>query len=65
MTGTEIRWSAERVADEIGLSTSSVYVLLRTGEMRAQKRGRNWLVRPEDVQAWADSQPEHAPLQTT
>ena len=60
---TELRWSAERVAEEIGLSSSTVYKMLRHGAIPAKKAGRNWLVRPEDVSEWADRQPDFTPKQ--
>jgi len=63
MTGTEIRWSAERVAEEIGMSVRSAQELLRLGDIPSQKKGRKYLVKPSDVVAWADRQPAHEPAE--
>lgn len=42
----------EDVANIIGFTPSEVYELLRTGQIKAMKRGKAWRVRPSAIEAF-------------
>lgn len=47
--------SIKDVCRLIGLSRSTVYKVIQSGELRSLKRGRRRLVRTEDLSAWVNS----------
>ncbi|HEX9889632.1 MAG TPA: helix-turn-helix domain-containing protein [Nitriliruptorales bacterium] len=53
--GTQLLTAAE-VADELRVSTMTVYRLIRSGELSAVRVGRNYRVRRHDLDAYLDAQ---------
>lgn len=46
---------AHEVADVLRVSTLSVNRLCHSGELRASKPGKSWLIDPADLQAYLDA----------
>ncbi len=54
------KYTAVEVASRLGMaSASNVHSLCRTGEITAEKEGRSWLIRGEEVIRWRRSAPEN------
>jgi excisionase family DNA binding protein len=53
--GTQLLTAAE-VADELRVSTMTVYRLIRSGELSAVRVGRNYRVRRPDLEAYLQHQ---------
>lgn len=49
-------YTAEQVAQLIGMSDRHVRTMCATEELRAVKIGRVWRIHREDFQAWLDAQ---------
>jgi len=45
-----------QVAELIGIAPNSVRVAILRGNLRAVKHGRDWLIRKEDAEAYADNE---------
>ncbi len=48
--------TAAEVADQLRVSTMTIYRLIRRGELPAVRVGRNYRVRDEDLTAYLDAQ---------
>ncbi|MDX1620272.1 MAG: helix-turn-helix domain-containing protein [Nitriliruptorales bacterium] len=48
--------TAAEVADELRVSTMTVYRLIKSGELAAVRVGRNYRVRRSDLDAYLESQ---------
>jgi excisionase family DNA binding protein len=48
--------TAAEVADDLRVSTMTIYRLIRRGELPAVRVGRNYRVRPADLEAYLSSQ---------
>ena len=48
--------TAAEVADQLRVSTMTIYRLIRSGELPAVRVGRNYRVRDEDLTAYLDAQ---------
>ncbi len=48
--------TAAEVADQLRVSTMTVYRLIRSGELPAVRVGRNYRVRPGDLSAYLEGQ---------
>jgi excisionase family DNA binding protein len=44
-------------ADELGVSRARVLALIRTGRLKAEKMGRDWMIRRRDLAAVRDRKP--------
>lgn len=53
--GTHLLTAGE-VADELRVSTMTVYRLIRSGDLAAVRVGRNYRVRRDDLDAYLDAQ---------
>ena len=53
---TERLLTAAEVADDLRVSTMTVYRLIRRGELPAVRVGRNYRVRVEDLETYLSSQ---------
>lgn len=53
---TETLLTAAEVADQLRVSTMTIYRLIRTGELPAVRVGRNYRVRASDLAAYLESQ---------
>lgn len=53
---TERLLTAAEVAEDLRVSTMTVYRLIRRGELPAVRVGRNYRVRVQDLQAYLDAQ---------
>lgn len=53
--GTRLLTAGE-VAEQLRVSTMTVYRLIKRGELRAVRVGRNYRVREEDLSAYLDAQ---------
>lgn len=48
--------TAAEVADQLRVSTMTIYRLIRSGELPAVRVGRNYRVRQRDLDAYLDAQ---------
>lgn len=48
-------WTAEEVAEFLGLHPQTVYAKSRSGEIPSHKIGRALRFRPSEVQAWVEA----------
>ena len=46
--------SVAEAAAALGVCTDAVYTLVRTGELRAARVGRRWLIPRSELAAWLD-----------
>ena len=46
--------SVAEAASALGVGTDAVYALVRTGELRAARIGRRWLIPRAELAAWLD-----------
>ena len=46
--------TTSQVAKELGVSPRRVQALIKAGRLRAERVGRDWLIRPRDVDAVRD-----------
>lgn len=53
---TETLLTAAEVADQLRVSTMTIYRLIRTGDLPAVRVGRNYRVRARDLAAYLDAQ---------
>lgn len=53
---TETLLTAAEVADQLRVSTMTIYRLIRSGELPAVRVGRNYRVRAGDLSAYLDGQ---------
>lgn len=53
---TETLLTAAEVADQLRVSTMTIYRLIRSGELPAVRVGRNYRVRAGDLAAYLDAQ---------
>ena len=53
---TETLLTAAEVADQLRVSTMTIYRLIRSGELPAVRVGRNYRVRAGDLDAYLDDQ---------
>jgi excisionase family DNA binding protein len=53
---TETLLTAAEVADQLRVSTMTIYRLIRSGELPAVRVGRNYRVRARDLDAYLTSQ---------
>lgn len=56
-------WDVKRLAQHLGVTERTVYNKLRSGQLPAIRVGRRWRFRPDDIDAWLDSQRPHGALQ--
>jgi excisionase family DNA binding protein len=49
-------YTAAEVADQLRVSTMTIYRLIRRGELTAVRVGRNYRVRAEDLEAYLGAQ---------
>lgn len=54
-------WTAEDVAEFLGLHPQTVYAKANRGEIPSFKVGVKRRFRPEEIEAWLDSQPRMEP----
>lgn len=53
---TDTLLTAAEVADQLRVSTMTIYRLIRSGELAAVRVGRNYRVRQRDLDAYLDAQ---------
>ena len=53
---TDTLLTAAEVADQLRVSTMTIYRLIRSGELAAVRVGRNYRVRQRDLEAYLDAQ---------
>ena len=53
---TDTLLTAAEVADQLRVSTMTIYRLIRSGELAAVRVGRNYRVRQRDLETYLDSQ---------
>lgn len=53
---TEMLLTAAEVADQLRVSTMTIYRLIRSGELPAVRVGRNYRVRQGDLDTYLDAQ---------
>ena len=46
------QYTTQEIADKLGLSRSSVLQAIYRGQLKAVKRGRDYLINMEDVRKW-------------
>jgi excisionase family DNA binding protein len=54
-------WTFEESGEITSTSRTTIQREVRAGRLRSVHVGRKHLIRDEDLQAWIDSLPEHAP----
>lgn len=53
--GVSKQLTASEVADILRIGTYAVIILCRTGQLRASKPGKSWLIDPADLRAYLES----------
>jgi excisionase family DNA binding protein len=53
--------SVAEVSSLTGVCRSNIYLAVSGGKLRAIKRGRSTLIRPDDLKSWIDSLPSFTP----
>lgn len=57
----KLSYTAKQVAQMTGLSRSTIYELIASGDLQAVQVGRRVLVRAESLEAWFSRLPDHEP----
>ena len=64
MTSTVLAYTIREACNASGLGRSSLYLLLKSGDLRARKHGARTLILVDDLRQYLERLPELAPPRT-
>ena len=62
MNSAPLAYTVEQIVAVSGIARTGVYGAIKSGELRAVKRGRRTLVMADDLRGWLQSFPTAEPL---